>query len=75
LLTDIVHSTGSKKGKYFYQKGRGTPLHGESLYFSFRQKWSKLCILLQKNANEAEIKEKLKEFDNMYTVISYYYST
>jgi hypothetical protein len=63
-----LRSTGHKKGKYFYQKGRGTPLHGESLYFSFRQKWSKLCILLQKNANETEIKEKLKEFDSIYTV-------
>jgi hypothetical protein len=65
-----MRSTCRKKGKYFYQKGRGTSLHGESLYFNFRQKWSKLCILLQKNANEAEIKEKFKEFDNIYPVIT-----
>jgi hypothetical protein len=35
-------------------KGDGTPVLGGSLYFSFHPKWSKLCTLLQTDANDAE---------------------
>ncbi len=39
-----------------WTKGRGTWLHGETLYFSFHQKWSKLGTLLQENTIRAELK-------------------
>jgi hypothetical protein len=41
-------------------KGRGSLLHGGSLYFSFHQKRSKLGIFLQTDANNAEMKKKSK---------------
>jgi hypothetical protein len=45
-------------------KGRRSLLHGGSSYFSFHQKWSKLGILVQKDAKEAEMKKKFKKFDS-----------
>jgi hypothetical protein len=45
-------------------KGRGSLLHGGSLYFSFHQKRSKLGIFLQTDANNAEMKKKDKIFDS-----------
>jgi hypothetical protein len=43
-------------------KGKGSFLHWGSLYFSFHQKWSKLGTLVQKDAKEAEMKKKFKNF-------------
>jgi hypothetical protein len=43
-----------------------TLAQGESLYFSFHQKWSKLCTLLQKDANEVEMKKYIVQ--NLYKV-------
>ncbi len=37
------------------------------IYFSFHQKWSKLGTFLQTDANEAEMKKKLKNFDSVPT--------
>jgi hypothetical protein len=48
---DVTHFYGTGKG-------RGTSLHGGSLYFSFHQKWSKLDTFLQSDSNEAEMKKK-----------------
>jgi hypothetical protein len=45
-------------------KGRESFLHGGSSYFSFHQKWSKLGTLAQKDAKEAEMKKKIKNFDS-----------
>jgi hypothetical protein len=41
-----------------------TSLHGGRLDFSFSQKWRKLGILLQKDANEIEMKKKSQFSDN-----------
>ncbi len=44
--------------------GWGTTLRGRNLYFSFQQKWSKLCTLLHKDANVAGMKKKFKISDS-----------
>jgi hypothetical protein len=39
---------------------------GESLYFNFHQKWSKLGTLSQTDANEAEIKKKVEKLTDLF---------
>ncbi len=49
---------------FFKLKGGGTRLHGWSFYFSsFHHKCSKQGTLLHTDANEAEIKKKIKISD------------
>jgi hypothetical protein len=47
-----------RKGGLYYMGGGG------SIYFSFHQKLSNLGILLQKNTNEAEMKNKSQICDS-----------
>jgi hypothetical protein len=41
-----------------------TLMAGGYLYLSFNRQWSKLCKLLQADANDAKVKKKFKIFDS-----------
>jgi hypothetical protein len=45
-------------------KEERTLVAGDTNYFSFHQNWSKLCTLLQNDANDAELKKKSNFLQN-----------